>query len=185
MKALLIRLSIVCVGLLIGAIQENWKIDINYIVEWAPNVPNYKGLSIQERAQALKNSHPYMPYDYYFNHQSNDWILQLDVGSLTKLKWGLTFLFVGVFLGVNWLLVRTFKPPIKLEHLLWKAYAIVLGVSAIIFLSTRVFGFANQGYAFVRELIGGLQSMVPGVILCMGYLVYANMKKIESDGANK
>jgi hypothetical protein len=182
MKTLAIRLILICIGLFIGAIQENWKIDINYILEWSPYIPNYESLEIQERAHALKSSHPYMPYDYYFNHRSNDWILHMDVRSLTKLKWGLTFLFVGVFLAINWLLVRTFNPPKKLQHLLWKGYAVVLVVSAIIFMTTRVFDFANQGYAFVRELVGGLQSMVPGVILCMGYLVYIRTKKTESDG---
>jgi hypothetical protein len=66
MRSLVTRIGIVFAGLMIGALQENWKIDINYILEWSAYVPNYESLSVQDRTQALKSCHPYMPYDYYF-----------------------------------------------------------------------------------------------------------------------
>jgi hypothetical protein len=185
MRSLVTRIGIVFAGLMIGALQENWKIDINYILEWSAYVPNYESLSVQDRTQALKSCHPYMPYDYYFNHQSNDWILQMELRQLIQLKWVLTFLFVGVFLVINWLLLLSFKPPVRFLHLLWMAYLATFCFSALAFAISRVLGFANQGYAFVRELIGGLQSMVPGVILCMGYLVYLNVNKLENDETDK
>jgi hypothetical protein len=157
----LIRLAWVLVALIVGAWQENWKIDINYILDLHVHVANYEALPVDERAAALKSNHAYMPYDYYFNHANNRWILALSIAQLKKLKWILTVFFVLLFFFLNRSILQTFSEtkPI-LRHFAW-GYAIAFVLSFGIYAAGRLVGLGDITYAVAREVVGGLQSLIP------------------------
>lgn len=176
MKIWVIRLIWVVTALVVGAVQENWKIDINYILDLHVHVPNYEQLPVAERAAALKANHGYMPYDYYFNHTNNTWILALGISQLKALKWALTVVFVAVFLFFNWRILKTFPEANPLLRTFAYAYIIAFGISFMVYLVGKAVGLGDTTYAVAREVVGALQSIVPSMLVIPVVLFQGKME---------
>jgi hypothetical protein len=165
MNKWIVRLLWVTLALGAGAVQENWKIDINYILDLHVHVPNYESLPVAERAATLKSKHPYMPYDYYFNHTNNNWILALSIKQLKVLKWLLTIGFVGLFFFFNLRIIKTFPEAQAIVGTYMYGYILAFVVSFAIYLAGKWVGLGDTTYAVAREVVGGLQSLIPSMIL--------------------
>ena len=165
MRIWLIRCGFLLSALLVGALQENWKIDINYVLDLQVHVPNYNELPVQERLSALKACHAYMPYDYYFSHTNNEWIISMNVSTLQRLKWALTILFVIVFFAFNYALIRTFDASIDWLRILRWAYPLAFLLAFAIFMIGRLTHNEQVTYAIAREITGALQSLIPSMFI--------------------
>lgn len=176
MKIWAIRLMWVLAALIVGAVQENWKIDINYILDLHVHVPHYEQLPVAERAAALKSNHGYMPYDYYFNHTNNTWILALTISQLKVLKWALTVAFVAVFFFFNWRILKTFPEADAILRPFGYAYILAFGISFLVYLAGKAVGLGDTAYAVAREVVGALQSLVP-IMLVVPVVVF--QRKME------
>ncbi len=165
MRIWLIRFGILVCALLVGAIQENWKIDINYVLDLQVHVPNYNELPAHERLSALKACHPYMPYDYYFSHTNNEWIISMNVPTLQRLKWALTIAFVIVFFGFNYALIRTFETSVNWLRIMRWAYPLAFVLAFAIFVLGKWTHTEQVTYAIAREITGALQSLIPSMCI--------------------
>ena len=173
-KAVLLILAM----LSFGFFQEKLKIGTNYILEHAPVIENYNQQSPAEREQSITQikAEENISYDYYYSHESMGWLFQFSTGSLSALKWALSLLFVLVHFLAVWLILQWwFGPEISLKQLM-VVYLLVLSLAFGVFILGRLMGFSVQGYAFARELLGGLQSLVPLMLLAPAIWLQRNFK---------
>jgi len=159
------RLVIIAFGLWMGSWQEHIKIDINYLVEQGGRIPNFDNYDITTKLDLLSQSHAYMPFDYYFSHAPIELLVSLKLHQLAQLKWGVTCCAILIFFSINHLLIRTFDRPRLFFRPLWMGYLSVTSFSFLFFVLGRILGFPKEAYSVSREIIGGLQSMVPVMII--------------------
>jgi hypothetical protein len=176
-KIWLKRIALVVIALWIGAWQEHIKIDINYILEQGALVANFDNYNADQKVELLRSTHHYMPYDYYFNHQPILMLVALKLGQLQKLKWVITFLSLVLFFMLNKLLLATFDHAQVFWKPLWMGYVGILGLAFAIFFIGRWAGIASASYSVAREMLGGLQSIVPTMIIYPLHIF--NLKRIE------
>ena len=150
-----------------GFFQEKLKIGINYIIEYSAQIADYDNLSPESRATQITEikENQNIPYDYYYAHSSIPQLFNFTTSELNRLKWGLTFLFIAVHFLAVWICVKWWFgeaiPFIKLAI----AYAVVIALAATVYLGGKLLGYPIQSYAFARELLGGIQSLVPLMLL--------------------
>jgi hypothetical protein len=159
------RIIIIALALWLGAWLEHIKIDINYISEQGAKIQNFDTFDGPTKQVMLRQSHAYMPFDYFFSHASIDILLTLTLIELGRLKWLLTLLAIALFYIINKSLIATFDTKRLFLKPLWVSYLSIAGFSFLFFMVGRLVGFPKEAYAVSREIIGGLQSLVPVMIV--------------------
>lgn len=113
---------------------------------------------------------------YYLWHQEYDTIMEealafmndWDYWTLYWLKWILTGVFSLLYLGVGLLIIKFFFPVKHYRSVIF-SYALVVGLSALVFALGYVFDSVHSNYAISRQLMDWLQSpvimlfLVPGI----------------------
>jgi hypothetical protein len=153
--------------LLLGFFQEQVKIGINFILDNANQLEHWDSKDSTQRLLDLsryKDEH-YRSYDYYYSHSTVSWLSQLSLHQLAQLKWVVTGLSILLhFFAVAAILQLWFKQSIRLISLA-VLYLGVIVLSGGVYVLGGWMGYPEPTYAFSRELIGGLQSLVPLMVL--------------------
>lgn len=160
-------IALIAIMLAFGFFQEKLKIGINYIVEHASLIANYNELSPESRSQEIiiLKEKENIPYDYYYAHNSLPILFEFSISALSKLKWVLSFAFIAIHFLAVWLILRWwFSEGISALKLIY-IYLAILGLALFVYFIGKLLGHAQEAYAFARELLGGIQSLVPLMLL--------------------
>lgn len=157
---------LIVAGLTVGFFQEFVKININYTLDTGFQIPNFFEQDYTTRTELLRKMKPAnMPYDYYQNHNQIEALNHLSYKQLTILKWTVAILFAAVFMAINigviWFITKN-KSYTKWVLIF---YAALFILSFAIFLFGKITGTSERAYAVSREILGGLQSIVPLMVL--------------------
>lgn len=162
-----LALAIIILMLFVGFFQEQVKIGINYILDHAQLVAYYDNISPSERNDAMADlkSGTDLSYDYYHSASIPSFLFHLSTSGLKVFKWVLTLGSVAVhFIAVYFVLFLWFGAmQFRLGMLI--SYLSVFALAAVVYVLGAFLGFGDKGYAFSRELLGALQSMVPLMFL--------------------
>lgn len=153
--------------LAMGFYQERVKVGINFLIEHSILVPNYNELGSSERESAIQaiRSSQNVAYDYYYSHSSLSWLYSFGVGGLKMLKWIVTALSILLhLLACYWILFWWFGDALSIKQLAFLFAAVIL-LSGSVLIAGKLMGRGAQAYAFARELLGSVQSLVPLMVL--------------------
>lgn len=162
--------TVVLIGLVAGYFQENVKIAINFTLDCA-QYAGWDSQSIAGRSQQLEAFRVNRPSDYYYNHNPIESLAHLTVGQLKALKWAFSLLLIAFYWILTWIGLRKSykgKFPVRVLHY---GYVGLLVLCATIFAFGKFFQIA-PAYDVAREILGWLQSVVPLLLLVLGYSIY-------------
>lgn len=178
MKKLTLMLTIL-VGIFLGFVQELVKININYTLEAGEKIPNFYNQSPEIKKQWIEQTAIDAPFDYYHNHRKIDALLSLNQRELTMLKWGVTLLFIVLFFLINLTILHNTigdKSVIRWFALLYAAFMML---AAGLYVFGKMTGTLNQSYAVSREIVGGLQSMIPSIFAFAAWWLWKKTQTVQ------
>jgi hypothetical protein len=153
--------------LAMGFYQERIKVGINFLIEHSILVPNYNDLSSSDRESAIQEirSAQNVAYDYYYSHSSVSWLYSFGSGGLKLLKWLVTGLSIVLhFFACYFILFWWFGDVLSFKQLA-SLFGAVIFLAGGVLIAGKTIGYGSQAYAFARELLGSVQSLVPLMIL--------------------
>ncbi len=159
-------------GFAAGFLQENLKVSVNFVLDQSVHVPGYFELPPKAREEAMDAQRVLSPLDYYHSHQPISWIYRLERQELVGMKWGLTLLFVLVFLIINSRLLMMLTGNRSVLRALQLGYMVVFSISFAVYVLGQLLDPAGPWYVISRKLTGALQSMVPAVIMLPAWYLY-------------
>jgi hypothetical protein len=174
--------AIVCVilGIAFGFLQEQVKIETNFILEHASSVQGYSQMTSKDRVNAIQLFRKDHPFDYYFNHTPIETLMELNERELFGLKWALAFVFLLINAALVlmafslWIGSKAFNLPI-----LW-VYLGFLVLAVAVFGVSKLAGCGIEGYGFARKILGALQSPVPLMMLVPAHSLLIKHTKDET-----
>lgn len=165
---------VLLVGISFGYGQEYVKIAINFSTECAA-YGAWDQLNVEERLVQLEKCRLNRPTDYYHNHKPLASLASLTRLQLSLAKWGAALLFVFFYWWLaRWGLRKGFGDEFPIKFLDYGSGGLA-AVCVFIFGIGYVTGLA-PAYDVAREILGGLQSLVPFVMLVLGYSLYLRLK---------
>ncbi len=166
MKNKFIRIIILLlVAVVIGFLQENLKVNINYLLDKGEAIPGFFDTDAAAKKEQLEKVKINAPFDYYHNHRKLESLLMLSHTQLVMLKWGVTVFFVVVFMFINAFVMKWFTgQTIYFKRTIW-LYVLFFLLAFSIYGIGKITGTSVQAYGVSREIVGGLQSLVPLMIL--------------------
>lgn len=156
--------GLVIMGLVLGFVLENQKIAINFLLEYGERFPEFFNLSVAEKISWVEAWKAERVADYFFAHSTPEWLYAFDFAGLVRIKWTLAVLAILVFSTINLGILQLAFSQIKITRYAGAFLAAILLICCGIFILGKLLqspGF----YAVARELLGGLQSLVPLMIL--------------------
>lgn len=165
-------IALLLIGMVLGFGLEQVKVNINFILEYSARISGYENLSPENRLQKVNELAIKAPYDYYYNHGRILMLYELSISRLNQLKWVVTVLGTGFFFIINlsivWLYTRS-RLLVKWSGL---AYVGLFLLSFVIFLVGKWTHTLDQAYGISRKIAGGLQSLVPLMIIVPGWWLW-------------
>ena len=164
---------VLIVGVAFGYGQEYLKIAINFASEYA-TYGDWDGLESAARVDQLEQCRLNRPSDYYHNHRPLLFLSQLGNNQISILKWSLAFIFILFYWGLaRWGLIKAFTKEFPLKIL--DIGSVLMGVICVgVFGAGKVLGL-TPAYDVAREILGALQSLIPFVVLVLGYSLYLRL----------
>jgi hypothetical protein len=164
--------ALIFVAVIFGFLLEMLKVNVNYLLETSAKIPKYYDAATEERKSLLDQVKIDAPYDYYHNHRRIDALVGLSQGQLEKLKWIITLIGIGVFLGINLLLVKWITQHHQLVRWTIWLYGVFFLISLLFFVFGKVTHTHEYAYGISRKIAGALQSMVPLMLLLPGWWLW-------------
>jgi|JI10StandDraft_1071094.scaffolds.fasta_scaffold06624_6 hypothetical protein len=156
---------VILLAIVIGFVQENVKVNINYLIDKGEAIPGFFESNAKVKGEMLEKVKINAPFDYYHNHAKIDFLLSLNHGQLVMLKWIATLVFIVVFMFINASIITWFtEDKLYFKRTLWM-YAGFFMLALLIYMAGKFTGTSLQAYGVSREIVGGLQSLVPLMIL--------------------
>lgn len=168
-----ILILVVAIGA--GFYQEYIKININYILDMGAQIPGFFDRDFDTRQALLESTKkPDVPFDYYHNHKTIDSLNHLSYKQLSILKWVAAVFFVMLFMLINIGVMRLLTK--EKRYTAWMVYLYIgfFVLSFVIFLFGKLTGGFQLAYSVSREILGGLQSIVPLMILVPAIWLHKN-----------
>lgn len=160
-------------GIFFGYGQEYLKIAVNFALkcsvdnDWDTKAP-------VDRLLQLETCRENRPTDYYHNHEPFMLLGQLNRGGLRIVKWGLAFVFVLFYwLAARWGLTIGCRGEFPIRILDFSTAS--LGILCVLVFAVGYLFNLEPAYDVAREILGGLQSLVPFAILVLGYSLYLRL----------
>lgn len=161
----MIALGLVIVLISCGFLQERIKVNVNFVLERSESIPDFYNLPAEERIALLSPIKSSSNFDYYYSHESLDFVYHCTHTQLTLLKWIITvtsiLLFTVLDLGIFWWF--------GVERHLYKYYFLLSGFLLSLGGSIYVIGILTKQlpilYPISRGILGILQSPVLSLIL--------------------
>ena len=165
LKHWLLALALVIGVVGCGFLQERIKVNVNFVLEKGSAVPGFFQLSAEQREATLHPIKSKGNFDYYYSHDSLDFVYALNETQLKILKWVITITSILIFtvldLGIFWWF--------KVRKHLYKYYFMLSGSLLLIGAGVYVLGAALHLmptlYPISRGILGVLQSPVLSLIL--------------------
>jgi hypothetical protein len=166
---------LVAIFLSLGFAQEWVKVNLNWVLDHAVNLPGYDQLTTDEKRSSLEVFRYNAPYDYYYSHGRIPYFESLSVSELSKWKWGLAFMLVCVYGALNvfsayWL---------NYKDLVVYIIGITLAALCLVVLLTVIYTYIYTSaslYNVSRELLGFVQSPMPIILVLFGALIRKRMQ---------
>jgi hypothetical protein len=157
-KIVLVAIAFVMIAL--GFFQEQAKVNVNFILEKGAQIPGFFDQDTSTKLEMLGAEKSKSNFDYYYSHDSIDWLYSFSQSELSKLKWIITFASIATFTLLN-ILALKFLEFNKKEI---KIFLLVEGICIALAIATFVFGkLIHQSeavYPAVRGIMGIVQSPV-------------------------
>ena len=157
-KIILVAIAFVMIAL--GFFQEQAKVNVNFILEKGAQIPGFFDQDTSTKLEMLGAEKSKSNFDYYYSHDSIDWLYSFSQSELSKLKWIITFASIATFTLLN-ILALKFLEFNKKEI---KIFLLVEGICIALAIATFVFGkLIHQSeavYPAVRGIMGIVQSPV-------------------------
>lgn len=166
-------LVVLVVGVLFGYGQEYVKIAVNFAIECS-GYGDWDSISQADRLDQLNDCRQNRPTDYYHNHKPLEVLGELSQSGLTMVKWGMAFIFILFhWVLARWGLTKSYSGNFPVRILDIGTVGLV-AMSVLVFGMGRIFHLA-PAYDVAREILGALQSLIPYVILVLGYSLYLRL----------
>lgn len=165
----LIVICLIVLGLFFGFIQESVKIELNNVIETGKNVPYFYEMNTNTKKDWVEYRKKNNTADFYNSQKSIEWMCKLSYNELIALKWVITFVFITVFFFINAYILNTIIGQSTFFKWTVYFYLIFFSISIIIFVFGKAAGFSEITYPISRKIAGGLQSLVPIMILLPTY----------------
>jgi len=179
-KSLLLFGILVC-AVISGFIQENLKVNINYILDVGDKLDGFHDQAPEVKKQWLDQVRIDAPYDYYHNHHRIDFLYRLSRKQLTLLKWTVTIFFVILFMLFNAQIMKWMTGERKYFVRTILLYVFFFSFAFIIYIIGYFTGTLSKAYGVSREITGGLQSLVPLMILLPAFWLNKNQHIFEKN----
>lgn len=161
----------------LGFFQERFKVALNRYIEQSQSHPDFFLWDQEQKAEFIESNSPYIPYDYYYNHQSFGLFHQLSAQQLSLLKWIATAVFIFLNGYFGWLIIRHLHWKESRGFYLWLHLGVLI-LALVIFLVGVLIGFRDEGYGAARRLVGFLQSPIPAIIV---WFCFLGMNRFQTD----
>jgi len=161
-------------GILFGYGQEYLKVAVNFAVTCSMKDNDWDAKAPEERLAQLETCRENRPTDYYHNHKPLMPLGQLTRGGLSMFKWGLAFVFVLFYwAAARWGLSIGYRGEFPIRILDFSTAS--LGILCVLVFAVGYLFNLAPAYDVAREILGGLQSLVPFAILLLGYSLYLRL----------
>lgn len=161
----------------LGFFQERFKVALNHYTEMSQSHPAFFTWNAEEKAAFIESNSPYIPYDYYYNHESFSFFHQLNSWQLSGLKWIATAVFIFLNGYFGWLIIKHLHWKESRSFYLWLHLGVLILASVIFFVGVLI-GFRDEGYGAARRLVGFLQSPIPAIIV---WFCFLGMNRFQTD----
>ena len=169
-----------CLLVVLGFVQERFKVAVNYYIDVSSTIPGFFGLSAEEKKERINEAKQDIPYDYYYNHSSFEFLHRIPQKGLTLLKWVATALFIFLNGYFGWLVLRHL-PWADCKGFYFWLHISVLVIALLLYVGGVLIGYRDVGYGAARKLVGFLQSPTPAIIV---WFCYLGMKRFSPDELN-
>lgn len=176
---------LVLLAILLGFVQENIKVNVNYLLEKGEKIPGFFQVDAKTKTTMLEQVKIDAPFDYYHNHQRQEWLLNLSHTQLSSFKWLITVVFIVVFMTINAWIMKIFTGEKVFVKRTIGIYVVFFLLAVFIFLLGKITGTSDRAYGVSREIVGGLQSLVPLMLMIPAYWLLKNQHIVFQDEKSK
>jgi len=153
----------VLIGILSGFGMEWIKIEVNWLLKTADQIPGFYDLSYEQRVKYIDHIPASRFYDYYNNHKHIDVFNHLSKNQLVYFKWISTVMFCIVFFLLCNAILTCLCIALTIE-LRW-LYAVSFLFALFMYMVGKL--ASVDFYPFARLVIGFLQSLIPAAIFVL------------------
>ena len=155
----------------LGFYQEQAKVNVNFILEKGAQLPGFFEQNAATKIQWLSAEKSKSNFDYYYSHETIEWLYSFNQGELTKLKWIITFASIAAFTLLNILALRFLQFNKKEIQM----FLLVEGVCLTLAIATFIFGKLIHANELVYPAVRGIMGIVQSPVLV---LIFIPAKKL-------
>ncbi|MBX7050596.1 MAG: hypothetical protein K1X54_01030 [Flavobacteriales bacterium] len=171
MKKIIWISGLLIIAIVTGFLQENLKVNVNYILETGDKINGFFNQTPEVKRDWLQQVKIDAPYDYYHNHRRLEFLLNFTRSQLVIAKWVITVFFVALFMILNSTIIFLVTSNTSLRKWTIRLYIAFFLLSFLVYIFGVITGSGTQAYGISRKVVGGLQSLVPLMILLPGYWI--------------
>lgn len=168
-------------GLGAGFLQEYIKINVNYILETGKHIPGFFNMDEERKKAWIEYKKKNAPNDFYHRPETITGLYRLKEQTLEQIKWINTIAFIGVFLLLNVALIRSITDNNQHARWVFYFYGAFFILALIVFSLGKLAGKSDKAYILSREIVGGLQSLIPLMIMLPAIWVSEKMNEKKTD----
>ncbi|MEY3835116.1 MAG: hypothetical protein RI989_544, partial [Bacteroidota bacterium] len=157
-KFILVAIAIVMIAM--GFYQEQAKVNVNFILEKGAQIPGFFNQNTETKIDLLTAEKSKSNFDYYYSHDSIDWLYSFSQSELSKLKWAITFASIATFTLLNILALKFLEFNKKEIKLFLLVEGLCIGLAIATFVSGKLIHQSEAVYPAVRGIMGIVQSPV-------------------------
>ncbi|MEY3850828.1 MAG: hypothetical protein RJA38_1269 [Bacteroidota bacterium] len=157
-KIILVAIAFVMIAL--GFFQEQAKVNVNFILEKGSQIPGFFDQDTSTKLEMLGAEKSKSNFDYYYSHDSIDWLYSFSQSELSKLKWAITFASIATFTLLNILALKFLEFNKKEIKLFLLVEGLCIGLAIATFVSGKLIHQSEAVYPAVRGIMGIVQSPV-------------------------
>ena len=144
----------------LGFFQEQAKVNVNFILEKGAQIPGFFDQDPSTKLEMLGAEKSKSNFDYYYSHDSIDWLYSFSQSDLSKLKWVITFASIATFTLLNILALKFLEFNKKEIKLFLLVEGLCIGLAIATFVFGKLIHQSEAVYPAVRGIMGIVQSPV-------------------------
>ncbi len=156
--------GLLAIAIAFGFFQEYLKININYLIETGQRVPGFFLMPVEMKKAWIEYYKSKTVQDFYHKPDTLPWLYHLSLNQLNLLKWAMALAFIIIYWWFNTQLVKCIAPNRIPIIWLTRLYLLFFTLAVAIFAIGKLTGLSDNAYLISREILGGLQSLVPLMI---------------------
>jgi len=176
-KRYLITCFLILVGIGLGFFQEFIKINLNNMIETGREIPGFFDLDVSKKKAWTEYKMRNSPTNFYNSAGTLEVFYKMDEQSLIKTKWVLTGLFIALYFVLNASVLKFLTDFRHSTKWMIYFYSLFFIVALGTYLIGNTFSWTEKAYSISRKIVGGLESIVPSMILLPTIWLSAKMNK--------